>query len=136
MAKVYFAGSIRGGRADAALYNKIIEYIKNKHDVLTEHVGDLDLSAFESEDHSYDRQIYLQDMKWMSECDFVVAECTVPSLGVGYELCYAEKLGKPVHIYYRKSVSELSAMLTGDPYFDIHQYETWEDIEKLLEEVL
>ena len=26
--KVYFAGSIRGGRVDAALYQKIINYIK------------------------------------------------------------------------------------------------------------
>lgn len=26
--KIYFAGSIRGGRVDAALYRRIIQYIK------------------------------------------------------------------------------------------------------------
>lgn len=26
--KIYFAGSIRGGREDAALYQRIIQYIK------------------------------------------------------------------------------------------------------------
>ena len=31
--KIYFAGSIRGGREDAALYQRIIQYI-NKTDVV------------------------------------------------------------------------------------------------------
>ena len=31
--KIYFAGSIRGGRIDAALYQRIIQYI-NKTDVV------------------------------------------------------------------------------------------------------
>lgn len=134
--KVYFAGSIRGGRADAALYAGMIAKIKETEDVLTEHVGDLDLSMWESEDGAEDRRIYAQDMAWMAQCDLVIAECTVPSLGVGYELAVAEKLGKPVYIFYRKSVSELSAMLTGDPYFAIRKYETWEELEAMLEEVL
>ena len=33
--KVYFAGSIRGGRVDAALYQKMINYIKKTDIVLT-----------------------------------------------------------------------------------------------------
>ena len=43
--KVYFAGSIRGGRADADLYREMIEYIKETADVLTEHVGKKDVFA-------------------------------------------------------------------------------------------
>ena len=38
--KVYFAGSIRGGRADAALYQRIIAFIEQTDMVLTEQVGD------------------------------------------------------------------------------------------------
>ena len=45
--KVYFAGSIRGGRQDAELYRKVIAALKEKHQVLTEHVGDLSLSTVE-----------------------------------------------------------------------------------------
>ena len=37
--KIYFAGSIRGGRVDANLYKEIIEYMKKDNIVLTEHVG-------------------------------------------------------------------------------------------------
>ena len=42
--KVYFAGSIRGGRVDAALYERMIKYIQKTDLVLTEHVGNLNLS--------------------------------------------------------------------------------------------
>lgn len=36
--KIYFAGSIRGGRVDAALYQRIIQYINRTDVVLTEHI--------------------------------------------------------------------------------------------------
>lgn len=42
--KVYFAGSIRGGRIDANLYERLIKYIQRTDIVLTEHVGNLNLS--------------------------------------------------------------------------------------------
>ena len=37
--KIYFCGSIRGGRDDAQLYAKIISHLKSFGTVLTEHVG-------------------------------------------------------------------------------------------------
>lgn len=37
--KIYFAGSIRGGRKDAGLYKKIIDYLGKYGEVLTEHIG-------------------------------------------------------------------------------------------------
>ena len=133
--KVYFAGSIRGGRFDAGLYRALIERIKQTDTVLTEHVGDTSLSALERGPEG-DRAIYLQDTGWLNECDLVIAECTRPSLGVGYELAYAEAHGKPCHILYRRSECELSAMLTGDPYFDIRQYETAEQAFAVIEAIL
>lgn len=125
--KVYFAGSIRGGRVDAALYHRIIEYIQLTDTVLTEHVGSSTLNLIE-QGRSRDALIYERDTAWLRECDVVIAECTCPSLGVGYELAYAEHQGKPIHIFYNKSKTQLSAMLTGDPYFSIHPYETEKEI--------
>ena len=125
--KVYFAGSIRGGRADAGLYRSIIEYIQKTDTVLTEHVGDLSLSVLER-GRSKDALIWAQDTGWLKESDLVIAECTNPSLGVGYELAFAEKLGKLVHIFYNKARTTLSAMLTGDKYFIIHPYKAEEEI--------
>jgi nucleoside 2-deoxyribosyltransferase len=117
--KVYFAGSIRGGRQDAELYRKVIAALKEKHQVLTEHVGDLSLSTVEDKG---DKAIYEQDTTWLRECDVVVAECTQVSLGVGYELAYAEARGKEVHIFYRPRETQLSAMLAGNERFHIHRY--------------
>lgn len=131
MKKVYFAGSIRGGRADAELYNRVIAYIKQKAIVLTEHVGAIDLR-----ESAADSEIYAQDTTWLREADLLIAECTCPSLGVGYELAYAEARGIPCHVFYDRNRTELSAMLSGDPYFRIHPYNKEEDIYKALEEVL
>lgn len=135
MKKVYFAGSIRGGRTDAELYKRIIKYIQQEHIVLTEHVGDLSLSKTEGL-KDRDVAIYEQDTAWLRESDLVIAECTTPSLGVGYELAYAEAYGIPVHIFYNKSRANLSAMLTGDKYFRIHPYLNEEDIYPLLDSIL
>ena len=127
--KIYFAGSIRGGRKDAKLYRKVIAALKEKHQVLTEHVGDLSLSIVEDKG---DKAIYEQDTAWLRECDVVVAECTQVSLGVGYELAYAEAHNKEVHIFYRPNETQLSAMLSGNEYFKIHRYNSVDELLELV----
>ena len=92
--KIYFAGSICGGRDDAALYRQIIVMLMEYGEVLTEHVGDASLTRA-GEDGPSDEAIYGRDMAWLTEADIVVAEVTVPSHGVGYEVAWAEALGKP-----------------------------------------
>ena len=129
--KIYFAGSIRGGRSDVGLYHRMIEYLKRDHTVLTEHVGDLSLQK-----SSTDTAIYNKGTAWLRESDVVIAECSNPSLGVGYELAYAEKCEKPVHIFYNRYRGSLSAMLTGDSYFQIHPYGGEDEIYPILDEVL
>lgn len=133
--KIYFAGSIRGGRTDAELYQRMIAYIQRQHTVLTEHVGDLSKSMTEGLANR-DKVIYEQDTAWLRESDLVIAECTTPSLGVGYELAYAEKYQKPVHIFYDKSRTKISAMLSGNSYFQLHPYRNEEELYRILDEVL
>lgn len=132
--KVYFAGSIRGGRSDANLYRRMIEYIQKTDIVLTEHVGNPAVIA--SEKGQTDCQIYDQDTSWLRESDILIAECTTPSLGVGYELAYAEKFGIPCHILYNSTRTSLSAMLSGDPYFTIHPYTTEEEVFEILKDIM
>ena len=129
--KIYFAGSIRGGRNDTDLYRRMIEYMKRDHTVLTEHVGDPALQERVS-----DAEIYAQDTAWLRSADIVIAECTTPSLGVGYELAYAERFGKPVHVFYARNRTRLSAMLTGDGSFMVYPYEQESEIYPLLDMIL
>src|SRR6266403_140997 len=111
--KIYFAGSIRGGRDDAPLYFKIIEELKQYGEVLTEHIGDSALSGMGEERTSKD--IFDRDMQWVKASDVVVAEVTQPSLGVGYEIGQAEAMGKRILALYRETEGKrLSAMIGGN----------------------
>ena len=134
MKKIYFAGSIRGGRIDAELYNRLIGYMQKTSIVLTEHIGSPHLNLLEQ--GKRDIEIYDQDTAWLRESDVLIAECTCPSLGVGYELAYAEKIGKPCHIFYDRTKTQLSAMLTGNPYFIIHPYENEDEIYLIIDTIL
>ena len=62
--KIYFAGSIRGGRVDADLYRRIIDYIQRTDVVLTEHVGSSNLCLTE-QGRERDARIYNQDTAWL-----------------------------------------------------------------------
>ncbi len=108
--KIYFAASIRGGRGLQTTYLTIVKHLKQSgHKVLSENV------AFETmaEQGISDETIYAQDTAWLDECDAVVAEVTIPSLGVGYEIGYAlHKAHKPV-LCLCKAGTHLSAMLNG-----------------------
>ena len=133
--KVYFAGSIRGGREDAAVYKRIIDYINTTDTVLTEHIGlgSLSVKARTKED---DVHIYERDTEWLRSSDVLIAECTNPSHGVGYELAYAEALNIPVHIFYDKRKANISAMLNGNAYFKVYSYENEAEIYPVLDNIL
>ena len=129
--KIYFAGSIRGGRGDANLYKQIIELLGEYGEVLTEHIGDEEISVHGS---GFDPvHIFEQDTDWLREADVVIAEVTTPSLGVGYEIGLAESLEKRILCLYRETEDRsLSAMIAGNRNLSIAQYESIEDIANYL----
>jgi len=133
--KIYFAGSIRGGRDEGPLYRRLIALLAEYGEVLTEHVGDVELTSA-GEDGLSDEAIYERDMAWLAESDVVVAEVTVPSHGVGYEIGRAASLGKPVLCLHRRGAGRrLSAMLAGNPALRCETYGV-EEIRVILERFL
>lgn len=134
--KVYFAGSIRGGRQDAGRYGKMIAFLEQKGcQVLTEHVGLASLPA-EGEEGMTEEEIFDRDMAWLKESELVVAECSTPSHGVGYELARARDMGKTVHIFYDLNRGRLSAMLAGDRRLILHPYTTEQELFEALKRVI
>jgi hypothetical protein len=75
---IYFVGSIRGGREDKALYLEIIQRLSRYGHVLTEHIGDAQLSVLGKS--TEDRAIHERDVSWLRASEYVVAEVTTPSL--------------------------------------------------------
>lgn len=134
--KIYFAGSIRGGREHQEIYAKIIEYLEKYGKVLTEHVGEVALNTnFESQNK--EEYIYTRDTSWIKEADVLIAEVTSPSLGVGYEIAYAEKLNKPVLCLFSEvSDKSLSAMIQGNKDLTVRKYKNFEDAKKIIDEFL
>lgn len=134
--KIYFAASIRGGRDEAKTYKKVIKYLKQDNEILTEHIGLSELNE-DGETSMSDKEIHDRDLAWLDECDIVIADTTTPSLGVGYELAYAEKIHKPVIIFHNEEKSQLSAMIVGSDYFlDINSYTDYHDIITILDSKL
>ncbi|MBS3170612.1 nucleoside 2-deoxyribosyltransferase [Candidatus Woesearchaeota archaeon] len=125
--KIYFAGSIRGGRDDKELYLQLIQHLTQYGQVLTEHVGNGNLTEF-GEDGPSDEWIYNRDMDWVRQSDVVIAEVSTPSLGVGYEIGKAEDMNKKMLCLYREQQNKrLSAMIRGNSNVKIARYETFED---------
>lgn len=126
--KIYFAGSIKGGREDSEIYFKIINYLKKYGEVLTEHVGNSAIT--ESGESAFsDKFIYSRDMDWLISADVIVADVSIPSLGVGYEIACAENLNKKILCLYRNgSEKKLSPMIVGNEKITIEKYNNLENI--------
>ena len=130
--KIYFAGSIRGGREDADLYFQIINELKKYGTVLTEHVGD-DSIRKTGEQDAPEKYIHDRDLDWIQASDLVIAEVTVPSLGVGYEIASAINLEKPVYCFFNTSSDRsLSAMIRGSGNVTVIDYRNFSEIKSIL----
>lgn len=134
--KIYFAGSIRGGREDAALYFQIIEYLKTFGEVLTEHIGDPSLTSV-GDDGPNDKYIHDRDLEWLQSSDILVAEVTTVSMGVGYEIGRAVEADKKVLCLFRPdSGKNLSAMISGCDALKLVNYSTFEEAKEATEKFL
>ena len=134
--KIYFAGSIRGGREDAEMYLHIIEYLKNFGEVLTEHVGDRNLTN-KGDDGPSDNYIHDRDFNWLKSADVLIAEVSTISTGVGYEIGRAVELGKKVLCLFNPvSGKNLSAMIAGCPDLKLKHYENLDEVKTAIQNFL
>jgi len=125
--KIYFSASIRGGVVDKKMCDELVELLGNYGEVLQERNA-LDMT---------DEEIYERDMVWLRESDVLVAEITTPSLGVGYEIAYAEILNKPVLCLYQELPGKrLSAMISGDKKLKIVNYKEVSELTEVFNQIL
>lgn len=132
--KVFLSGSIRGGRDLLPTYRLIYDLLQEAGaGVVSWHVVDPDLEAREAD--MTEEGIYARDMGLLSESDALVAEVTLPSVGVGYEICRALVKGLPVLCLHRPEAS-VSSMLLGNPGPDlkVQEYSGPDELRKYLKE--
>jgi len=124
---IYFACSITGGREFEPVYQKIVAaLIKDGHEIPTSHLVQSDAS--ENEGLIFPKQVYERDINWIKNCDVLIAEVSVPSHGVGYEIGFALNTGKPVLCLYQKD-KKVSKMISGnsDPALMVNGYSDIEE---------
>ncbi len=132
--KIYFAGSVRGRREKRKEFEEIISKLKEFGKVLTEHISDPEIEKFEY--HQTDREIYEQDINWLRNSDVMVAEVSILSIGVGYEIGYADAMEKRVIcLYDLNSEKQLSAMIRGNSKIEILEYTDINEALKRLEKL-
>ena len=111
---LYFACAVTGGREFEPVYRALTRaLLADGHLIPTAHLADA--GVVEQELAVAAGEVYARDVAWIDEADALIAEVSVPSHGVGYEIGYALQAGKRVlclaHVQRR-----VSKMLTGNPH--------------------
>ena len=124
---IYFSGSIYGGRQKIETYKKLVEEVKKYGDVLNPEVADD--NVIENEKTISDNVVFETLEKKLNQADLIFAEFTVTSLGVGYEIGYADSHNKRIIGIYDETVtSKITTMLRGNKRLKIISYKNINEI--------
>lgn len=130
----YFARSIRGSHTsgDKAYEQAIVEQIKAAGWMpaleLPGPVGGMSASV------SQDKYIYQRDLQWLNQSQALIADVTNPSLGVGYEIAYAQCVVDARILCVARKDANVSAMIRGA--FDVIEYRDTSDLNAIIEAFL
>ena len=126
---LYYAHSIRGAHTDGertAL--EILDYLHSRGHTVSSEEFYTDLDP-----HMSDKEIYRRDIQMLNNSDLILVNVTNPSLGVWYEIGYAEAIKKPIVCFYQASlVNYVSAMITGNHHFSTYWIHTLDELQHLL----
>ena len=112
--KIYFACSITGGREFEPVYQDLTAaLLADGHDVPTAHLAESTVLSLEAVVDP--REVYERDVNWIRASRAVVAEVSVPSHGVGYEIGFALNAEKPV-LCLLQDGRKISKMISGNPH--------------------
>jgi len=98
-------------------------------EVLSEHVARE--TVFDDERGMSEQEIFMRDVGGIQQCDCLVAEVSVHSIGVGYEICHAVGLEKPVLCVYERD-SNVSAMVLGNKGVVAQSYGNLDELRQLV----
>jgi nucleoside 2-deoxyribosyltransferase len=133
--KIYVSGSIYGGRQKIETYRKIIEALELYGEVCDKQIIDEDV--IKKEEFQEDETIFKDLETQLKTADLVFAEVTVPSLGVGYELGFADQLGKRIiAIYDLNEIEKVSTMIRGNKRIELIGYRDISEITDNLDDIL
>ena len=130
---IYFSGSIAGGRGKQPVYKELIMFLEKFGNVWTKHVGELKSKSEKSVN------VYARDITWLDNSDVLVAEITVPSIGVGMEIEHAIRMERKIPIlclFDMNSMKPLTRMVIDCPYVTTFGYSDIESAKTVISEFI
>ena len=116
------------------VYIEIIKLLKKMgHEVVSEHVASVGLEEVEAS--LTDEEIFNSDIRFVEQCECLIADVTIPSIGVGYEICQAVSRGKQVLCLYKEEAN-VSAMVLGNRRITSILYRDIEGLGKSLASII
>jgi nucleoside 2-deoxyribosyltransferase len=115
--KIYFGFTVAGERSSIDAAKMIVEMLeRNGHVVLTRHLVQDD--AWSADRMMAPRAVYERDMRWLEECDYLIAEVSGSSFGIGFEAGYLLGSTKKqvLLIYRREAEKRISLLITGNAH--------------------
>ena len=131
---IYFACSITGGRDFEHIYQALVAaLLRDGHEIPTAHLADSAVMDLESIVSPQD--VYARDIEWILAADALLAEVSIPSHGVGYEVGAALGAHKPVLCLYQEG-RRISKMISGnpDPALEVKTYQDGTEAVRLARE--
>ncbi len=126
---IYFACSITGGREYERVYQDLMAaLLADGHTIPTAHLADSNVMAMDAAVSP--RDVYERDVIWIREADALIAEVSVPSHGVGYEIGFALNAGKQV-LCLLQAGRKISKMISGNPHPNL-LVKTYKDVEEAI----
>lgn len=132
---IYFAGAIMGDDRYVSSQERIIDFLRCETDeevhVYSERSPDH--QTLDVEERAID--IFLRDLRWLFESDAIVAEVTGESFGTGWEIAYAQKVGRIPVLCLNQQDKPLPSLVAGNTHQGlwVGQYSTQEEAEAICE---
>lgn len=135
--KIYVAFTVLGDRDKLEIVDSLVRLLQSRgHKVLTTHL--LSRNVRDEESLKSPEFIFERDMKWIEECDVLIAEVSGSGFGVGFEAGYLLGKGKKkVYLLYDKNSEHMvSRMARGNTMKNCMRvpYSTISDVYKFVEE--
>ncbi|MHA2140946.1 MAG: nucleoside 2-deoxyribosyltransferase [Candidatus Thorarchaeota archaeon] len=80
-------------------------------------------------------EIFERDVRNVKASDFLIAEVSSPSHGVGMEIMLAIELSKPILLFFDSSSVRLSKMVSGAPGKALFKYLDIDDVTQVLRRI-
>lgn len=135
--KIYLAFTVLGDRTKLELVESLAKLLQSRgHVILTTHL--LSRNVRDEEAVNTPQFVFKRDLKWLEDCDALIAEVSKTGFGVGFEAGYILGKGKKkVYLLYDKDAEHnVSRMARGNTMkkCKIVAYSSMKDIYKFVED--